>query len=134
MLWLPASKLMTPSPMLVLLSLIDVPLDVQLLESATRATGFATGLNPGKLPGRLPKLSANVTLPVGAPWPEFPATSARTKTKLPNGSELPFGNEPIRLLFTVSWQSVTLLPSGKTVTGVPGESLGAKNVGVETPA
>jgi hypothetical protein len=36
-------------------------------------------------PGIAPKLSVNVTVPVGTPYPDSPAMSARKYTKLPKG-------------------------------------------------
>ena len=103
MLWFSASKLTIPSPIEVLPWLFSGGL-------FTTCTG---GFTCGFVDGIGPKLSVNVTEPVAIPFPEFPATSARTKTKLPNGnvpvSGRPLGSEPDKV-------NVVVLGSGFTVT------------------
>src|SRR6478672_5190921 len=112
MLWFPASKLTIPSPIEVLPWLFSGGL-------FTTCTG---GFTCGFVDGIGPKLSVNVTEPVAIPFPEFPATSARTKTKLPNGnvpvSGRPLGSEPDKV-------NVVVLGSGFTVTFIVLELLGA---------
>ena len=112
MLWLPASKLIMPSPIEVFPWLFRGGLFMTVTGGFT--CGFADGIGP--------KLSVNVTEPVAVPFPEFPATSARTNTRLPNGngpvSGRPLRSDPDKL-------TVVVLGSGFTVTPILLESLGA---------
>ena len=112
MLWFPASKLIMPSPIEVFPWLLSGGLFMTVTGGFT--CGFADGIGP--------KLSVNVTEPVAVPFPEFPATSARTNTRLPNGNGLvsrrPLRSDPDKL-------TVVVLGSGFTVTPILLESLGA---------
>ena len=112
MLWFPASKLTMPSPIEVFPWLLSGGLLM------TCTGGFTCGF----VDGTGPKLSVNVTEPVAIPFPEFPATSARTNTRLPNGkgpaSGRPLRSEPDKL-------NVVVLGSAFTVTFIVLELLGA---------
>lgn len=79
MLWLPASKLMIPSPM-------------EVFPRLFKGDGFGSGtggMSCGFSVGSAPKVSVNMTDPVGTPNLEAPTTSALTKMTLPNGNALP---------------------------------------------
>jgi hypothetical protein len=112
MLWFPASKLTIPSPIEVFPWLLSGGLLITCTGGFT--CGFVDGIGP--------KLSVNVTDPVAIPLPEFPATSARTKTRLPNGNGpargRPLGSEPDKL-------NVVVLGSVVTLTFIRLESLDA---------
>lgn len=112
MLWLPASKLMMPSP----IEVFPWPFKGELLMTAIG------GLNWGFAEGNGPKVSVKLTLPVGIPYPEFPATSARRNTRVPKGMGLvttwPDGLVACKL-------RVVVLGSELTVTLTLLESLGA---------
>ncbi len=124
MTWLPASKLMTPSPIEVL----PLLLRLGVLETATG------GVTCGFIVGKAPKVSVNLTTPVGQPrkdgdWQTVVllvalTTSARTNTTLPNGKGLVSGLPLEGSL--ASRVKVVVLLSGVTLTKTPGdESLGA---------
>src|SRR5579864_3048490 len=114
MLWLPASKLIIPSPMEVFPPLFNA-------EGFGTATG---GLICGFSDGNAPNVSVNVTAPDGVPCPEAPTTSALTKMTLPNGyvppaSGRPFGSRPEILVVLASWLTVTGTPAEVLAANVP---------------
>ena len=112
MLCWPASKLTIPSPIDVFPWLFSDGLLMTCTGGLT--CGFADGMGP--------KLSVNVTEPEAIPFPELPAISARTNTRLPNGNGLvsgrPLRSEPDKV-------NVVVLGSGFTTTVILLESLGA---------
>src|SRR5271168_245507 len=73
-------------------------------------------------PGRPLPLSVNVTEPDANPNPDLPATSARTKRRLPYGPLENAGVAPV-FKFSVKNEVVVVLGSGNTTIGTGSESL-----------